>query len=683
MLSDLIDVPLNKELVTIIGNKGSGKSALSDIIAFCADSEHSLDYTFLNKSKFKKKGFAERFCAQLEFESGNKTEEKQLNLEIDPTSAPRVRYLPQSYFEKVCNEIGKIEAFRTEIEKVVFQYIPDHERLEKKTFKDLIQFKKQSIETEIKSLSDTINSLNVEIIKLEDSLSPDNKRKVISNIKLKKEELKVHHETKPETINSPDKSKDDTEALQKKKDHEIWSTRKESVEKQIHEEKEEINACSINIEGLENFKRDVQVKISELGEIKERNEKLALINDLDFDSILKTEFDQHPIDKKLASLTKKKRQLLSDINLDSLLATQNYDEMNLALQLNHCISKIAAIESSLSKDQKQYQDYVKGLKRWEKQLSKILGSNETVDSLRYSEKQLSEIENSFPEQLEIFRAKRLDSSIELFNKKHEIKSIYDNVKANIDEQLNTTNVTDLSIASSFSPDSEFEETLLGNILQNKIGSFYGSEDGRKLLREKLILNTDWNDETNIRDFLTNFISYLEYDKRTNGGKPDKIYIGSIVKNRLKFYNYLFTLEYLLEHYDLQQNGKSLEELSPGEKGALLLVFYLVLDKEDIPLVIDQPEDNLDNNSVAKVLVPFIKEAKKRRQIIMVTHNPNLAVVADSEQVIRVQIEKDKGNIFSFSSGGIEIPKINSDIVDVLEGTIPAFTMRRLKYHGVA
>ena len=108
-------------------------------------------------------------------------------------------------------------------------------------------------------------------------------------------------------------------------------------------------------------------------------------------------------------------------------------------------------------------------------------------------------------------------------------------------------------------------------------------------------------------------------------------------------------------------------------------FYLVLDKEDIPLIIDQPEDNLDNNSVAKVLVPYIKEAKKLRQIIMVTHNPNLAVVADSEQVIKVGIDKENGNEFYFISGGIEHPKINEQIVEVLEGTIPAFSLRKDKY----
>jgi ABC-type lipoprotein export system ATPase subunit len=90
-------------------------------------------------------------------------------------------------------------------------------------------------------------------------------------------------------------------------------------------------------------------------------------------------------------------------------------------------------------------------------------------------------------------------------------------------------------------------------------------------------------------------------------------------------------------YELKVDEKDLSELSPGERGGLLLVFYLMLDRRDIPLIIDQPEDNLDNKSVYEILVKFLMKAKKRRQIIIVTHNPNLAVVADAGQIIRQRL----------------------------------------------
>ena len=64
---------------------------------------------------------------------------------------------------------------------------------------------------------------------------------------------------------------------------------------------------------------------------------------------------------------------------------------------------------------------------------------------------------------------------------------------------------------------------------------------------------------------------------------------------------------------------------------------------------------------------------------MVTHNPNLAVVADAEQVICVNIDKTQKNKFSHESGSIESKRINKRIVDILEGTMPAFTTRKHKF----
>ena len=152
------------------------------------------------------------------------------------------------------------------------------------------------------------------------------------------------------------------------------------------------------------------------------------------------------------------------------------------------------------------------------------------------------------------------------------------------------------------------------------------------------------------------------------------------KTPQELYDHLFGFDYLEPKYDLKVDGKELSELSPGERGGLLLIFYLMLDHQDIPLVIDQPEDNLDNKSVYEILVSFIKQSKKRRQIILVTPNPNLAVVADAEQIIHVSIDKKDGkHDFDFFSRSIEEPSINQTVVDILEGTLPAFDNRRLEY----
>ena len=79
------------------------------------------------------------------------------------------------------------------------------------------------------------------------------------------------------------------------------------------------------------------------------------------------------------------------------------------------------------------------------------------------------------------------------------------------------------------------------------------------------------------------------------------------------------------------------------------------------------------------MVPAIKEARERRQIIIVTHNPNLAVVCDADQVIHAHLDKTDGNRVTYTSGALEEPKIAQHIVDVLEGTKPAFDLRDAKY----
>ena len=209
-----------------------------------------------------------------------------------------------------------------------------------------------------------------------------------------------------------------------------------------------------------------------------------------------------------------------------------------------------------------------------------------------------------------------------------------------------------------------------------MGSFYGKDDGKQKLKE-ILEDKNLNQFDELKLILQDIIFHLEKDCRKI--EDEKMIISEQLKNYDEFYKYLFSLDYIVPNYELMLDGKTLNELSPGEKGALLLVFYLMLDKEDIPLIIDQPEDNLDNQSVVKIVVEFMKRAKKRRQIFMVTHNPNLAVVADAEQIIYVNINKQNNNEFTFSSGSIENPEINKCIVDILEGTLPAFGKRKDKY----
>ena len=130
--------------------------------------------------------------------------------------------------------------------------------------------------------------------------------------------------------------------------------------------------------------------------------------------------------------------------------------------------------------------------------------------------------------------------------------------------------------------------------------------------------------------------------------------------------------------ELKMGERDLEELSPGERGIVLLVFYLALSQNNIPIIIDQPEDNLDNQSVYSKLVPCICEAKKKRQVIIVSHNPNIAIACDAEQIVYCHMDKNTHTI-TYEAGAIENSIVKGHVVDVLEGTMPAFNLRQKKY----
>ncbi len=215
---------------------------------------------------------------------------------------------------------------------------------------------------------------------------------------------------------------------------------------------------------------------------------------------------------------------------------------------------------------------------------------------------------------------------------------------------------------------EIGTRLLSYISQQMSGVFRGKAEASAKMKE-YIQSTDFNNCESTIGFINNVLTCISEDIDKSSQK---------VKEKLEFYNLLSSLDYIRAEYNLTLNGRPLVMLSAGERGIVLLVFYLALSKNDVPLIIDQPEDNLDNQSVFSRLVPCIKEAKKKRQVIIVTHNPNIAIACDAEQIICCSINK-KDNRISYSSGSIEDSKIRKYVVDILEGTMPAFELRKLKY----
>jgi hypothetical protein len=151
----------------------------------------------------------------------------------------------------------------------------------------------------------------------------------------------------------------------------------------------------------------------------------------------------------------------------------------------------------------------------------------------------------------------------------------------------------------------------------------------------------------------------------------------------KIGNWLYNSDHISIQYALEYDRVVIERLSPGTRGIVLLLLYLAIDKSDRrPLLIDQPEENLDPKSVFDDLVPHFREARKRRQIIIVTHNANLVVNTDADQVIVASCEPaEQGQLpfIDYATGSLENPDIRAAVCDILEGGERAFLERERRY----
>jgi hypothetical protein len=125
------------------------------------------------------------------------------------------------------------------------------------------------------------------------------------------------------------------------------------------------------------------------------------------------------------------------------------------------------------------------------------------------------------------------------------------------------------------------------------------------------------------------------------------------------------------------NDRPVENLSPGQRSSAMLP--LIALTENVPLVIDQPEDNLDNRLIGKMLVNILADLKEKRQIIVATHNPNIVVSGDAEQVIVLEaLSNSKGKCYG--SGSIDNKEIIDSVLEIMEGGKEAFLARRRRYN---
>ena len=671
------EVDFNLELVAIIGNKGSGKSALTDIIGLLGNSKQYDHFSFLNNKKFKEKSdYKSKHFQGILYWEDQSTVQKILNEPIKH-ELESVKYIPQSYLEKICNDINsKDNLFDKELKGVIFSHIPSEDRLGKSDLDSLLQFKTEEIESEISKLRTELTNITTKILSDRKKITTEYKEEITNKISEKQKELKAIKKIEPEKISQPLTNETDPIIQEKNKNLNELQSKKEKIAEQILSIEKDIEILSQKKASLN--KIISQIKILKQDTEKRIDEINRSLNSIGYDDINVFDFQVSldELEKKseeLQEILVQKKNQVTDIDTEGNL---KFEEKNIQIQINKLTEEI-------DEPNKKYHKYLSEKKQWEQQVAEIQGDENKLDTISYLNAKLSEISN-IPTKITILEKERNEIVRKIYTKITNLSQVYKEFYKPVQQFIKNNPFKEEDIFRiSFSVsivNEDFKNKFFELINRNKSGTFYGTENSEIQVR-KLLDSYDFNNPEQVIQFVNRIFYLLENDCREKNIKKNRFELQARNLNAPEeLYNMIFSLEYLKPQYFLKLNNKNLEQLSPGERGILLLIFYLMIDKDDRPLILDQPEENLDNQTIYKVLVPCIKKTKENRQVFLVTHNPNLAVVCDSEQIITASIDKKNNNAVFYHSGAIENPETNEKIMDILEGTQPAFENRELKYH---
>jgi len=264
-----------------------------------------------------------------------------------------------------------------------------------------------------------------------------------------------------------------------------------------------------------------------------------------------------------------------------------------------------------------------------------------------------------------------------------IFGIYDSMRNEFKKYQNKFEDISLNVSVGFD-DHKFNDEVINNCLN-------------KQDIKRVASNIKWKDEYEYQYDPSNHLDFIkEIFNAVVEGKIKTIKNKSAKDAIIKILEDYFDLDFKISY-----KNDPLDKMSPGKKGLVLLRLLIDLSNEEWPILLDQPEDDLDNRSVYDDLVSFIKAKKKTRQIIIVTHNPNLTVGADAEEIIVANQEgQEKGREnnkykFEYVSGALEnsfeLPEtaqkaillrkgIRQHVCEVLEGGKEAFQKREQKYN---
>ena len=394
-------IDFNPGLVAVIGNKGSGKSALADIVALGGNSQQEASFSFLNQDKFRnaRDNKSLHFEATLTWQDSEQVQYK-LSESPDSEDVERIRYIPQSYLESLCNEFATEGggAFDLELRAVIFSHIPSAERLRKQNLDDLINYLGEETYDRINALKGELSKANREIAALEEAASPERKREVEKRRTARLKELATLKSSEPASVAKPTTDEATQKAattLQSK----IKEQRKiaADLEAQVAKTQEERKTLLTKIATADKLLQRVR-NLEESYRQMERDSADDLdILDIAWTDLAKLSTSTTPLKNLHAKCTEKEaeaRHQLDPENPDGFVS-----------RLDAAKKTVTDLQNQLDAPTRKHQEYLTAHEEWKANVARMESDTDDPDSITSLNAELKRI-SEIPSQIAILETER-------------------------------------------------------------------------------------------------------------------------------------------------------------------------------------------------------------------------------------------------------------------------------------
>lgn len=584
------DIPLNPDLVAIIGNKGSGKSALADVIATLGNSKQSQHFSFLKRDRFLGKTGepARHFTGTLTWRDES-TEARALHESPSEEKAELVRYIPQGYFEELCNEhvSGKSNAFEKELRSVIFSHASEEMRLGALDFDQLTEQQEQSLRNRLGEYRKELASANAAIVRIEEQLQPIELKKLTDLLLLKGKQIEEHDKLKPLEVAAP------TEAMSPEQKQAAdglaaASQQAEAARKRSQEIAGETTELAKRQKAIGNIREQLRL----LQRAFDQAEK-AVSDDLKLLGFTWSELAA--IDIKTTVLDERATELAtkqSEVKIESEKLAEDLNTFNATQQ---------SFTAKLNAPQQQFETYQRQLAEWNKKRDELIGSTTEPETKVGLETRIEQIKE-LPQQLKDFEARRLQLSGEIFDtldaQRRARAELFKPVQDLIEKNDLIREDYRLQFQATLAASADAIADQLFALIKQTSGDFRGQGEALSTIR-RLFDGHDLNTKDGALAFIASLQEKVLAAARASGSDAGIFSLLKKGQSAAAVYDLIFGLNFLEPRYSLLFQDTQIEQLSPGQRGALLLIFYLLVDKGNRPAAANRAEETQGERGVAR------------------------------------------------------------------------------------